>query len=131
MVLISYGKNKMKTVNIEREKLLETVKTNLEQHIKQYNEAVEDYKTGIVILFQENLAKAQTGDLERIKTIENKPQTPVSYENQYTRVIRMLEMSSDDYIELSDHEFEHYVLDNWDWKQSFNLVNSSYKTLLA
>lgn len=47
---------------------------------------------------------------------------PVSHEEQYEEVIQMLEMSVENEITLSKHEFQSYVQDKW--------VSASEKSLL-
>lgn len=56
---------------------------------------------------------------------------PVSYEENYDRVIAMLEWSTDETIDLDQNEFEQYVRDNWLWKQAFNITASLYNSKVA
>jgi len=52
---------------------------------------------------------------------------PQSYEKAYDQIIKMLEMSSDEIIKLSSDEFACFVMDDWDWKESFKNTTMSYK----
>ena len=123
--------NVMKTVKVNRDELLDIVRGNKEKHITDYNESVEDYKKAVVILSNSNLKLAKSGDLNKISKIERIPAAPVSYENSYTRAIRMLELSIDPVIELEENIFNQLVLDEWSWKSSFQVSGSLYKSLTS
>jgi hypothetical protein len=118
----------MHSVKIRRNELLGIVRENKEKHIKEFNEAVEDFKKAVVKITEENLALANTGDLNEIAKIKTIPPKPVSYETSYTRAIRMLELSVETEIELELHDFDQLVQDEWQWKQSFLHSNSTYKS---
>jgi hypothetical protein len=117
----------MKQVLLDRNELLEIVRENRDKHVADYKEAVADYKKAVVNLAKENLALARTGRLEDITRMKNAPGAPVSYEDSYNRAIRMLELSVEDQIELEEQVFNQLVLDEWHWKQSFTIMNSTYK----
>lgn len=122
------GNNVMKTVKVNKEELLSVVRENKEKHITEYKEACEDYKSLILKVSQSNLKVARTGDLSVIdKQFKNKPQVPSSYEAEYSRAIRMLEMSVETELEIEAQVFNQLALDEWNWKQSFALMASTYK----
>ena len=122
--------NIMKTVQIAVEKLLPIVRENKEKHITEYTEAVEDYRAAALILTSNNLKLAKSGELDKIAKIKTLPNAPTSYEQSYTRAIRMLELSNQTIIELEDTVFNQLVLDEWSWKQNFQLSGSLYKSLV-
>lgn len=119
----------MNSVKMNRKELLKIVKDNQKKHVVEYNESVEDYKVGVIKLAKANLKLANSGDLAEIRKIKNLPQAPVSYEDNYTRAIRMLELSVEDVIEVEEHIFNQLVLDEWVWKQAFTAMASTYKSL--
>ena len=119
----------MESVKINRKQLLAIIVENRAKHVSEYNESVEDYKAGVVKLAKENLKLANSGELEKIARIKAAPQAPVSYEDNYNRAIRMLELSVDDVIELQEHDFGQLVLDEWAWKRTFTAMSASYKSL--
>ena len=123
------GRNAMRTVKINKTELLEIVVTNKVKHITEFNEAVEDYKKAAIKVAEEHVELAKTGDLEKIARIKAMPQKPASYEKEYDRAIRMLELSVEDVIELESDVFNQLVLDEWSWKNMFVTSNSLYKTL--
>ena len=103
-------------IQVDRSKLLETLKTNLEEHKRIVKESKAGY-----------LAAAQQDLLDRIEQLRKgklvdlsfKRQVPRSYAKVYEQLIRMLEYSSQDLISIDAEQFRHIVDDDWDWMQSF------------
>jgi hypothetical protein len=122
-------RNVMRDVKMNKGELLSIVRENKEKHIKEFNEAVEDYKTAALKVAEDNLALAQSGDVDKIAKIKGMPQKPNSFEDSYTRAIRMLELSVDEFIEVEEHIFNQLVLDEWTWKQNFVASSALYKTM--
>ena len=118
----------MRNVKINKVELLDIVRANKEKHIKEFNEAVEDYKKAAVKIATENLALANSGDVEKIAKIKAMPSKPVTYEDSYTRAIRMLELSVEDVIEVEEDIFNQLVLDEWQWKNMFTATGALYKS---
>jgi hypothetical protein len=123
-------KNVMNSVKIDRDQLKTIVLENKQKHVAEYVEAVNDYKTAVLKIAKDNLKLAQTADMDKFKQIKSVPTPPQSYENDYNRAIRMLELSVETVIELEDEIFNQLVLDEWNWKFNFSLSNSTYKTLI-
>lgn len=117
----------MNAIKMNRLELLGLVQANKIKHIEEFNEAVEDYKKLVLQYSAANLKLAKTASLEEFKKIKSLPGAPVSYEASYTRAIRMLELSVDDIIEVEEDVFNQLVLDEWTWKRSFTMANSTYK----
>jgi len=118
----------MHNVKMNRKELLKIVKDNQKKHVVEYNESVEDYKVAVIKVAQENLKKAKTGDMVLFK-FRAMPQAPTSYEDNYTRAIRMLELSVEDVIDIDEHIFNQLVLDEWGWKQNFVTQSALYKSI--
>ena len=53
-------------------------------------------------------------------------QYPENHTKDYERAIRMMQASVYDEVRLSEHEFDAYVLNNWDWKNKFMVSNTLY-----
>lgn len=119
----------MHAVKVNRKELLKIVTENKEKHIAEFNESVEDYKAAVIKLAEANLKLVKTGDLEQIAKTKPMPGRPVSYENNYTRAIRMLELSVDKEIDVEEDVFNQLVLDEWAWKNQFIASASLYKTI--
>lgn len=123
------GRNVMRSVKVEKKKLLAIVRENKDKHVKEYNESVEDYKTAAVKVAAEHVELANTGELAKIAKIRAMPSAPVSYEKEYDRAIRMLELSVEKEIEVEEDVFNQLVLDEWAWKHQFVASASLYKSL--
>ena len=119
----------MRSVKMNKDELLKIVRENKIKHVKEYEEAVGDYKALVYKIASDNLVLARTEDLDKFKEIKSLPLAPRSYENDYTRAIRMLELSVDTVIELEDDVFNQLVLDEWAWKRVFSAMSATYKSL--
>ena len=119
----------MNSVKVDRKKLLKIVTDNKEKHVVDFKESVEDYKSAAVKLAEANLELAKSGDLEKIARMRAVPQKPVSYEQNYTRAIRMLELSVEKEIDVEEDVFNQLVLDEWAWKNAFVASASLYKSI--
>lgn len=117
----------MNAVKINRLQLLGIVQENKTKHISEFIEAVADYKILVLQIATGNVKMAKSADLEQFKKIKSIPNAPVSYENDYSRAIRMLELSVEEVIEVEEDVFNQLVLDEWHWKQHFTMSNSTYK----
>jgi len=122
-------RNVMHAVKVNRIELLGIVRGNLEKHIKEFNESVEDYKAAAIKLAEANMELAKSGELDKIAKMRAVPQKPVSYEQNYNRAIRMLELSVDETIEVEEDVFNQLVLDEWSWKNAFVASASLYKSI--
>lgn len=116
----------MDSVKINKDELLKIVQENKEKHIKEYKEAVKDFQMAVTKVCNENIELVNAGKID----IKNMPVKPNSYEANYNRAIRMLELTVDTVIELGTYEFNQLVLDEWEWKQAFSTSNSTYKSFL-
>lgn len=119
----------MNAIKMNRIELLNIVFANQEKHAADFIEAVADYKEAVLKITKQNLALARTGDLDKIAKIRAVPQKPVSYEKNYERAIRMLQLSVEDVIEVEEDVFNQLVLDEWAWKHNFVAAASLYKSL--
>lgn len=119
----------MHAVKVDRKKLLKIVTENKEKHITDFNESVEDYKAAVVKIAEANLELVKTGDLDQIAKAKMMPSRPTSYENNYTRAIRMLELSVEKEIDVEEDVFNQLVLDEWAWKNQFIASGALYKSI--
>jgi len=117
----------MNSVKMDRQQLLTIVKENKEKHIAEHVEAIEGYKLAVIKVAKFNLKMANGGDVEKFKFAQM-PRAPQTYEDSYTRAIRMLELSVDSIIELEEHIFNQLVLDEWAWKHDFAATSALYKS---
>lgn len=118
----------MTSVKIKASELLQVVLKNRETHRKIFLEAQEGYRAAAIAELDVMLAEAREGKRIRraVSLIE-----PVDQTQEYDRVVRMLEMTVEDSVELAAHEFDAYVMDRWTWKQQFNASNRRYSKTLS
>lgn len=119
----------MNSVKMNRLELLKIVKENATKHVADYDESVIDYKVAVLKVAKANLKLANTGELDKFANFQRMPTTPVNYADNYTRAIRMLELSVEDTIDVEEHIFNQLVLDEWGWKQAFTAQAAFYKSL--
>jgi len=115
----------MRTVKLYKADLTRILNDNRAKHKAEYEEAFEGYINTAIEKLEENLAKFKAGEITKLRWNEQPPTSNVA---DYDRVIKMLEMSIEDEIELTSEEFENFVQDNWHWKEHWHLSNSKYMT---
>lgn len=118
----------MKSVTITKTKLLEHLVANRDKHIEDYAEAVSIYRKVLVEKFEKALDKAKAGEDVDHHVLLTKP---VSYVKDYDEAISLLEWHNDSEVVLDRAEFQKYVQDEWGWKQQFDAIGASYKSLSA
>lgn len=116
----------MDKVKINRKQLLDIVKENRRTHVEDYQEALMGFQKVYCDKLQKALEKAQTENPEDIEGYVSET-PPQSREKGYNTLIRKLEISVDENIELSDTEFNCYVMDEWGWKTEFSNSVNKYK----
>jgi hypothetical protein len=113
----------MGSLKYARVTLLETVKKNRSQHEQDFTQAMAAYRRQMIVELKDKLANAMDEkDVQHHLTLPR----PLNYLKEYDRTISMLEITTNSEIELTPDVFAQLVLDDWDWKQSFSLTNSSY-----
>ena len=113
----------MRSVKISVSKLLETLIANRAQHVIDFKDALEAYRTDSIEALEKALSEAKDGkEIQHYISVTK----PTSYEESYNTIIKMLEMSDDDVVELTMQEFTQYVEDKWQWKQTFLETANSY-----
>lgn len=138
MRAIKQGLTQMRTIRAKRIDILAKVRENRERHIAEYNQAVEDYKKELAILLQQEADKllaqktlVESGKFFKPEQPHIEIRMPESHEKDYDQVISMLEFETEEVIKVESDEFACYVMDDWDWKKSFDLVKMSYTNTLS
>lgn len=113
----------MQTVKVSKGKLQEIVKKNRDAHRATFEKALRGYQAAVVEELEKQLGRARNG---LKKTLSVTFHCPEDHTSDYDRIIRMLDLSLDDSIELSQQEFSWYVQDDWGWKQQWTTSNIAY-----
>lgn len=119
----------MKNVRIKWEELLAIVKANREKHLSAWAVSVEGWiKETAERLAEEALVFQDAVDNNYPLCVELSrfDSKPVDHLRDYDRLIKMIELTDETHIELTEVEFDQYVNDEWNWKREFNLSNSKY-----
>jgi len=111
-----------KTMTFNVLKILEQLKKNAEIHEKEYQELVIKNNLHMRQVLTQALGQTSSDgtvypDLSKIREAEKAK--PVNHSAEYRRLISMLEMTTQETIDLTMPEFDRYMNDNWDWKMSF------------
>ena len=109
--------------NVPVHKLIAIVKENWEKHAKKYVEAHIIFKKRYIEVLENMKEQAERDD--KFTTMIGLSE-PKVHEEDYRRLVDMLEMSSDDTIELDEHSYDRIVNDQWDWKRNFDANTSIY-----
>jgi hypothetical protein len=118
----------VKQVTVKKEELLETLRTNREEHAAQYAEAVGKHADALIERLLEMLAEARIAKDRPGKEVDqhvNLP-VPVNYDHEYATAIQMVDWEISDVITLDAREFQRYVLNQWEWKDHFLAATASY-----
>lgn len=116
----------MKNVTITKQKLLDHLVANRDKHVQDYAEAISIYRKVLVEKFESILEKAKAGEDVEHGILLTKP---VSYVKDYDEAIALLEWNEETEVVLDRAEFNKYVQDEWGWKQTFDAIGASYKSL--
>lgn len=113
----------MKTVKLHRNKLLVVLTDNRAKHRELFEKAFDGYRQECITILTTNLELLHKNKRQIVHFGERPPEDHTA---EYDQVIRMLEMSVDEVVELSHSEFSQYVQDDWNWKQSWSVSNMKY-----
>lgn len=117
-----------RTVNVNRQELLQKLKENKEEHIAEFNEAMIAYRAKLAEEYRELKKKINyASDLELSKMRIVFSQAPASHEADYDEVIDMLSVSVDETIRLDKDSFKAFYKNEWNWTAAFKTLVGSYK----
>ena len=115
----------MENQKVDKAKLLAILKQNREAHKAVFDEAMVGYKQQATKLLKEHLLRVQAGRNVRVHIVLTQP---VNQTRSYERVIGMLEMALANEVELSEEDYQQYVMDDWSWKEEFLTSNARYSS---
>jgi hypothetical protein len=113
----------VKSVKVQKDELQKRVKENRDSHRSVYEQALDGYHKAVVEWLEVQLDRAKAG--KAFDLYFNQPM-PEDHTADYDNVLDMLDMSTEDEIELSNQEFRQYVRDEWGWKHAFTETASNY-----
>ncbi|MFQ5503356.1 MAG: hypothetical protein ACE5F1_01005 [Planctomycetota bacterium] len=120
--------NRERTFTYAVEALIKVLQANLEQHRAIFEEALAGWKRVVTERLARAFTDAQAGIRYRTHFTLVQPQ---DHSNDYRRWIKMLEMTTDPSVDLTEQEFSQYVMDDWRWKGEFLRAASTYSRSAA
>jgi hypothetical protein len=109
---------------VKKDELLGIVQANRETHRAVYLDAVEGYRVrALALLEHENQVMSGTGKPKELRILLNRPEDHTA---EYDRIIKGLQMDTRDEIPLPERLFAQFVMDQWDWKDSWLRISSRY-----
>lgn len=115
----------MDNVTVEKSILIQELEKNYTAHKQEHQEAYEAWRTAKLIELKNwREALSHSEEIPEHSTLMR----PVSYAKEYERAIKMVKMSVDEQIYLTQRDFSRYIMDEWEWVDTFNSVNSFYKS---
>ena len=123
----------MRTIKVNKGELIATVLANRGTHIAEYNSACEGYKAAAIRRIEEvasdikaQVERLRQGEMLQVASVRFNLTCPVTHEKDYDQLIKELEMSVDQIIELSSEDFGRFVMDDWEWKETWKASNAMY-----
>jgi len=113
----------MEKITVKKADLLAALRKNREEHRAIFEEALEGYRTQAIALLEDRLRMLHKGQPMSVAFELPEPQDQTK---DYDRVIRMMELSVEDEISLSEADFAQYVMDDWKWQRQFLVSNRGY-----
>lgn len=116
------------TMNFKVAEVVKTLRKNREEHAKIVDEAVKGFREKLRAEFASKLQELDAGKLPNTSSRHSRPQ---SYLTEYDSAIQMLEMTTDETLELDQSAFQCYVQNKWAWMSGFLTSNSMYSGTAA
>ncbi|WP_345969617.1 hypothetical protein WCX72_09840 [Sulfurimonas sp. HSL1-6] len=111
----------MKTVKVDKDNLLKVLRENREKHQVEFDQLWGEFQTKIKDEITRISMIDEYDDVPSIQAIK-----PESFVKDYDEVIGMLEFSTDTEFDITQEEYKKYVLNEWDWKRTFDFIKTSY-----
>lgn len=115
-------------MEFKKQDLIETISKNRDEHQRIFDEAVRGYKDQLVKELEAHIERIKRGEVIRVYI--SFPQ-PENHTRDYDRILKMLEMTPLEQVELGETQFSQYVLDDWNWKRAFLSTNATYSSSAA
>jgi hypothetical protein len=115
-------------MKFKKDDLIGIVQKNRDAHRGIFEEAIEGYRKKVIEELEAHLDRVKAGEVRQIYVSYPKPD---DHTRDYDRLLKMLDMTSENEVQLSEQQFGQYVLDDWDWKRQFIATNSAYSVTAA
>jgi hypothetical protein len=120
----------METILVKKDQLLAKLQQTRADHRAIFEEALVGFQAKVNEEVERLVLRSHAGFRDDIRISIKAPE---DHTRDYDRAIAMVEMSVDDTIALSEHDFAQYVMDDWGWQGQFlrnvygsNTANSKF-----
>lgn len=110
-------------IRAKKDEILSRLRTNRETHATIVAEARKGYIDRARESLRERLDQLESG---KIVSLAFSLEPPQDHSDVYDTAIQMLELATDDMIEMDSAQVRTLVMDKWDWSQKFLHVNAQY-----
>ena len=115
-------RNGNRTITVKKSQLIEQLKANKANHIKEYEKAVIAYKEEALKQLNQQIKEVEQGSLiAKLNLV-----TPINNADEYDKIIEMFEWEINDDVELEQNEFNEFVLDEFDFARNAKFANTMY-----
>lgn len=118
-------------IKAKRDEVLAALRLNRETHKKIVDEAKAGYSDKAAELLRKKLDEVVSSGGKFVQALHFSIPLPIDQTKAYDVAIKMLELSQDDQIELTAQQVQHFVLDDWEWKDVFMNSNKMYSATAA
>lgn len=115
----------MKDASVHKDELLKKLEENRTTHRATFEAAMVVYQEKMTELLGTLISRARDGKIIPHRALYDLPM-PEDHTKEYDLAIEMLQMETRDVLIISEQEFRQYVLDLWEWSQSFTSNTRSY-----
>lgn len=113
----------MEKVKVQKSELIAVLKKNRDIHEKDYSDAVCGYRLLVEKELKKRLKLVQSGEKFDLYFNLNRPESHVK---DYDDVIGMLEISSDEEVDVKMEEYLKYYKNEWNWQEGWKSTYSGY-----
>ena len=111
-----------RTIEVKKTELIDQIKLNKENHVKEYAKAVVAYKEEALKQLAAQINRVEDGSIDaKLNLI-----TPVDNSENYDSIIEMFDWEVKDFVELRQDEFKEYVQDKTDFAITAKMSNTAY-----
>ena len=114
----------MEKVKVKKDELLAKLQENFEKWKALHIRAMEAYWKAVDSALRKARTRANKKDRAWGNGVFLTP--PDDHENTFKTAIKMVEMSCDEVIEITEEEFSSYILNKWGWRRDYITRASCY-----
>lgn len=111
------------TIRAKKSQVLDTLRSNREKHSAIVKEARSGYMEKAEAALKAKLDQLRSG---KLAALSFSLRVPLDYTKVYDTAIRMLELHTEDTIELDAAQVRNLMQDEWDWTDQFYGTNMVY-----